>query len=111
MTMSLLKITKDKVIKTLLGKAAVPSGLVELNKYFRLYGPINFQNHLEDGTQVSVSTNFKYGSIVAHGKDARELDFNIKDAILTSFEVPSSYRSDAGIIKVGERKDSYALVS
>jgi len=111
MTMSLFKVTKDKAIKTLLRKAAMPSGLVELNKYFRLYGPINFQNHLENGIRISVSINFKYGSIIAHGKDARELDRNIKDAILTSFEVPSSYRKEAGIVKVGERKDSYALVS
>jgi hypothetical protein len=108
-TVSLLKVTKDKAIKTLLGKSAVPSGLVELNKYFRLYGPIHFQNHREDGMQVSVSTNFKYGSIIAHGKDAKELDRNIRDAILTSFEVPSSYSKEAGVIRVGEREDSYAL--
>ncbi len=108
-TMSLLKVAKDKVVKTLLGKMGVPSGLVELNKYFRLYGPIDFQRHQENGIQVSVSTNFKYGSIIAHGKDADELDRNIKDAILTLFEIPSSYAKEAGIIRVGERKDYYAL--
>ena len=107
--MNVLKVTKDKAMKTLLGKSVVPSGLVELNKYFRLYGPINFQNHQEDGVQVSVSTNFKYGSIITYGKDASELDRNIKDAILTSFEIPSVYLKEAGIIRVGESKDSYAL--
>jgi hypothetical protein len=107
--MNLLKVAKDKAMKTLLGKSVVPSGLVELNKYFRLYGPINFQNHQEDGVQVSVSTNFKYGSIITYGKDASELDRNIKDAILTSFKIPSVYLKEAGIIRVGESKDSYAL--
>lgn len=107
--MNVLKVAKDRAKKIALGKAAVPNGLVELNKYFRLYGPINFQSHQEDGMQVAVSTNFKYGSIVTYGKDASELDRNIKDAILTSFEIPSAYLKEAGIIRVGESKDSYAI--
>lgn len=107
--MNLLKVTKDYVIKALLGKAAVPSGLVELNKYFRHFGPINFEHHKEGSEIVSVSKNFKFGSIIAHGKNKKELDENIKDAILTSFEVPSSYKREAAIKKVGEAKDAYAL--
>ncbi len=59
--------------------------------------------------KVSVSTNFKYGSIIAHGKNDKELDNNIKDAILTSFEVPSSYKKEAAIMREGERRDSYVL--
>jgi hypothetical protein len=105
--MNLVKITKNRFIKAALGKSAVPSGLVELNKYFRQYGEINFARHKEDGLIVSVSTDFKYGSIIAHGKDLEELDANVKDAILTSFEVPSSYKKETGIERVGERRDAY----
>ncbi|MDO8664373.1 MAG: hypothetical protein Q7K44_02375 [Candidatus Liptonbacteria bacterium] len=107
--MNLLKVTKDKAIKALLGKATVPSGLYELNKYFRQYGAIEFKNHNDDGLIISVSTNFKYGSIIAHGSNLEELDRNVKDAILTSFEVPSSYKKEAGIVKEGERQNAYAL--
>ncbi len=108
--MNFIKVTKDYCIKAALGKSAVPSGLVELNKYFRNYGEINFANHTEDGLLVSVSKDFKYGSIIACGKNEKELDENVKDAILTSFEVPSSYKEEAGIVKVGAQKDAYALV-
>ena len=107
--MNLIKAAKDRFIKATLGKSTVPSGLVDLNKYFRQYGPINFANHKEDGLIISVSTDFKYGSIIAHGRNPKELDANVKDAILTSFEVPSSYKKEAAIVKAGEKKDSYAL--
>ncbi len=107
--MNLLKVTKDKAIKALLGKATVPSGLYELNKYFRQYGPIEFKHHKDDGLIISVSTNFKYGSIIAHGRNLEELDKNVRDAILTSFEVPSSYKKEAAIVKEGERQNAYAL--
>lgn len=107
--MNLIKVVKDRVVKMMFGSSMVPSGLVELNKYFRHYGPINFKHHNEDGMKVSVSTNFKYGSIVAHGKNDQELDKNIKDAILTSFEVPSSYKKEAAIVRGSERRNSYVL--
>jgi hypothetical protein len=109
--MNFLKVTKDRLVKATLGKGVVPVGLVELNKYFRVYGPINFKTHKEaDDLIVSVSTDYKYGSIIAQGKNPKELDANIKDAILTSFEIPSSYKKEALIQRVGEKKDAYALV-
>jgi len=107
--MNLIKTTKDRIVKAALGKGTVPSGLVELNKYFRQFGQINFQEHKEDGVIISVSTNFKYGSIIAHGKNRKELDANVEDAILTSFEVPSSYKKEASLIKVGKKQDAYVL--
>lgn len=89
--MSLTKKVKDQLIRLLLGRSAVPRGLFELGEYFRLYGPIEFHYEKgEDGNVVAVSNNFRYGSIVTSGRSAEELDKNIKDAILTSFEVPSS---------------------
>lgn len=45
------------------------------------------------------STNFRYGSIITSGKDEQEVDRNIKDAILTSFEIPSAYSADAKLYK------------
>jgi hypothetical protein len=107
--MNLIKITKDRIVKAALGKGTVPSGLLELNKYFRQFGPIHFQEHKEDGVIISVSTDFKYGSIIAHGKDRKELDANVEDAILTSFEIPSSYKQEASLVKVGDKQDAYVL--
>ena len=108
--MSITKIAKDHLVRLLLGKDAVPEGLVELNRYFRINDPIHFEYHKEDGVIVAVSSNFLYGSIVTHGRDMEELDRNIKDAILTSFEVPSSYTKEAGIRSEGEASQcAYAL--
>lgn len=108
--MRIIKVFRDYVIKSVLGKSVVPSGLVELYKYFRQYGPIVFESHKEEyGIIVSVSKNFRFGTIIAHGKNPQELDAHIKDAILTSFEIPSSYKKEAAIIKEGERGNVYAL--
>ncbi len=108
--MFIVKKVKDRLVKQLLGKASVPRGLFELNQYFRHYPPIKFKyNNTEDGTIVAVSENFRYGSIVTSGKNNKELDENIKDAILTSFDVPSSFAKEANINKVGVHQEQYAL--
>ncbi len=106
--MSFSKKAKDYLLKAISGKDFVPNGLVEINRYFRLYGPINFEFKHEGGVIIGISQNFKYGSIVTSGKNREELDKNIKDAILTSFEVPSSYAKEANIKNVNEQK-AYAL--
>ena len=109
--MPITKKLRDQFIKILLGKSSVPRGLVELNQYFRLYGPINFTNEKgEDGSIIAISSDFRYGSIVTSGKTPEELDKNIKDAILTSFGVPSSFAKEAEIHKVGEKSHQYVLV-
>ncbi len=109
--MSFIKKAKDNLIKLLLGGNAVPRGLFEMEQYFRHNGPINFRREKGDNSIVAVSTNFRYGSIVTSGKDEQELDRNIKDAILTSFEIPSSYAKEASVNKVGDfQKETYALV-
>ena len=106
--MSLIKVAKDNLIKLLLGKAAAPIGLVNLQRYFRIYGEINFNKQVEDGVIIAVSTDFNQGSIVTQGRDEVELDENIKDAILTAFEVPSSYAKEAGIHRIGAATNAYA---
>lgn len=107
--MSIIKQTKDLLIKALLGKASSPSGLVELNKYFRLYDPINFRfEKQDDGSFVALSTNFRYGSIVVHAKKESALEQKIVDAILTSFEVPSSYATEAQVHRVGKNEYAFA---
>lgn len=107
--MSILKKTKDKILKILNGTEVVPRGLLELNNYFRVYRAIDFESHKEDGCIVVVSKNFHQGSIVTSGCDAVELEKNIKDAILTAFDVPSSYGEEAKIFKVGNENQEYAL--
>ncbi|MFH1326020.1 MAG: hypothetical protein ABIH48_00955 [Candidatus Falkowbacteria bacterium] len=107
--MSIIKKTKDQTIKLLFGKSVVPRGLFELNQYFRINDPIGFDVKKSGDGLVAVSNNFRHGSIVTSGKDKKELDKNIKDAILTSFEIPSSYSKEARIMKEGERQDSYVL--
>jgi len=105
--MPLTKRIKDQLLKAFLGKTYVPSGLYEIEHYFRLYEPIHFNFEKKDDNIIAISTNFKYGSIITSAKDEKELDENIKDAILTSFEVPSSYSKAANIHKV--EQEEYAL--
>ena len=108
--MTLVKKAKDQLIKALLGKAFVPRGLFELNQYFRHYGPISFRHETgEGGNIVAISNNFRYGSIITSGFTSEEIDANIKDAILTSFEIPSSYAKEADLKKVGDKQEEYAL--
>lgn len=108
--MTLTKRAKDQLIRVLFGKSSVPRGLFELGQYISIYGPINFRyENSDNGNVVAISDNFRYGSIVTSGKDADELDRNIKDAILTSFDIPSSYAKEAGIKKVGDKREAYAL--
>ena len=98
--MRIFKVAKDWFLKTVSGTAFVPAGLVELQKYFRANGPIVFSFHDEDGLLVATSTNFRHGGIVTHGATREELEKNIRDAILTSFRIPSSYAQEAAIKKV-----------
>lgn len=108
--MSLYKETKDLIIRFLLGKETVPSGLSDLHFYFRTYGPIHFRHETqEDGSIVAISQNFRYGSIITSAKTFPELDDQVKDAIMTAFSVPSSYAKEAGIQKQGAEKDTYAF--
>ena len=109
--MSLLKISRDFLRKLLLeGGDVVPRELLDLHEYFRLNGPIHFAFHGENPEAiVAVSTNFRYGSIVSSGRDAKELDKNIRDAILTTFDVPSSYSKEANVMNVKNSKNEYAL--
>ena len=107
--MSIIKIAKDYLIKGLNGSGFVPRGLLELNEYFRYYGPIKFDFKKENGLIIAVSDGFKFGSIITSGKDEDELDKNIKDAILTSFSIPSSYTKESKIIRVDERRTEYVL--
>jgi predicted RNase H-like HicB family nuclease len=108
--MSLLKQAKDRLIRLALGSKVVPSGLAELGHYIRVNGSIDFGfEKQEDGSYVAVSKDFRYGSIVTAGKDLRELEDNIKDAILTSFEIPSSYARDADLRRVESDKRGYAF--
>lgn len=107
--MSITKQAKDQFIKFMLGKASVPRGLAELNNYFRLYKEINFKpEKQDDGSMIAVSTDFKYGTIIAYAKNKEELNDEIQDAILTAFEVPSSYAKEAAVHRVGNKEYAYA---
>ena len=107
--MSIGKQVKDYIIKLCWDGKTVPVGLFELSKYFRNNGAIEFEHKKEGDTIVAISKNFRHGSIVTSAKDEESLDKNIKDAILTSFDVPSSYAKEAGIYRVGENKRAYAI--
>ena len=110
--MSFSKILKDWLFKAYLkSNKAVPSGLVDLQKYFRSNDAITFKRHQEDGLIVAVSENFGFGSIVTFGENERELDEKIKDAILTSFGIPSSYAKEAGIVRNGDERQSFAYAA
>lgn len=109
-----LKITKDylkkSILKKLYGDRYVPRELFELHNYFRHYQSITFTQENKGNSIIAISTNFRYGSIVTSGKNQKELDQNIQDAILTSFDLPSAYVSEATIVKEGANAShSYAL--
>ena len=96
------KIIRDWLFKAYLkNMRLVPSGLVEMQKYFRSNGSIGFDNHKEDGIIIAVSNNFRYGSIITSAETLEELDEKIKDAILTSFSIPSSYADEAELKRIG----------
>ncbi len=104
------KVIKDAFIRFLNPKGVVPQGLVELVRYFKSYGAIKFNHSMgEDGSLIAESENFRYGSIITSGRTPDELDQNIRDAILTAFDVPSSYEREAGIRREGETKMEYAI--
>lgn len=107
--MSVIKQVKDYLIKILWDGKSVPRELLELNEYFRNYGAIHFEEKEESGEFITISKDFKYGSIITSGKTREELDKNVEDAILTSFEIPSSYRKEANLHKVGQKNHSYAI--
>jgi len=108
--MSIAKIIKDYIVKKAMPDGCVPEGLVDLNQYFRHHKQIKFEFKKKDGLIVAISKDFRYGSIITSGKNLKELDGNIKDAILTAFRIPSSYAKEASIKRVGETSKIYALV-
>lgn len=105
--MAIIKQFKDYAIKFLWNGDSVPRELFELSQYFRLNGPIHFEKKFENGEIIAISKNFRFGSIVTSGRNLEELDKNIKDAILTSFEIPSSYAQEASIKRVGCEEKEY----
>lgn len=104
-----IKVFRDYLARAMLGQYSVPRGLFDSREYFREYGAISFKFEKTKEGIVARSKNFRWGAIVTFGQNARELDKNIKDAILTSFEIPSSYAREAKIEKVGSKKEGYAL--
>jgi hypothetical protein len=106
--MSFVKQLKDYTIKILWNGGSVPIGLFELSQYFRANKAINFEFKKEGDEIIAISKDFKQGTIITSAKTEKELDENIKDAILTTFEVPSSYKNEAGIQRVGQ-KECYAF--
>jgi hypothetical protein len=114
--MSLYKQAKDQLVKgrdravaRIFGQAYVPSGLSELHHYFRIYGSINFRaEKQEDGSLIGISENFRYGSIITRAQNSNELTEKIKDAILTAFEVPSSYSKEAAVHRVDQQEYAFA---
>ena len=103
--MSLTKTVSDWFFKAYLtSHKAVPSGLVEMQRYFRNNDPIKFSYHTEDGMIAAVSENYRCRSIMTFAKTEKELDQKIKDAILTSFGIPSSYAKEAAIYQEGSEK-------
>lgn len=109
--MKLSKLAKDYMVKKFWHKPVgfVPRGLFELSEYFRNNPSIHFNFHNEDGYIIAVSENFRHGSIVTQAKTHEELDFKIKDAILTAFDIPSTYKKEAGVRAVNNKSTEYVL--
>jgi hypothetical protein len=106
--MSVIKVLTDSALKALRPKDYLPEGILEMVRYFRDYEPINFEIRKESEGLVARSTNFRFGNIITSGRDAKELDRNIRDAIITSFEIPSAYSEKARVHRVGSERGEYA---
>ena len=106
--MSIKKQAQDYLLRILWGNKYHPQGLFEAAQYFRHNSAIGFDYKKEGNGYIAISKNFRHGSIVTSGKDIKELEKNIKDAILTSFDIPSSYAKEAMIQKAGSENE-YAL--
>lgn len=102
--MSLMKSIRDKAAKVLFSGFYVPGGLLEWKLYSRDFGGINFRIEQKDGVFFATSNGFRHGSIITSGSSIEDLDVNIRDAILTAFEIPSSYAKEADIKRQGERR-------
>lgn len=107
--MSIIKQLKDYTIKILWNEKSVPLELFELSQYFRNNGPVHFDYKKENGEIIAVSKDFRHGSIITSATTEKQLDKNIKDAILTAFDVPSSYKNEAGLHRVGQEDHVYAV--
>lgn len=111
--MAIIKIIRDQLIKALFdSKGAVPREVLELSQYFRNNKHINFVFKKEGDIIIAISTDFRYGSIITSAKNPEELDAKVKDAILTAFDIPSSYAAEANIINVSKgaaEQKSYAI--
>lgn len=104
--MAITKKIRDGLIRMVFGQYVTPRGLFELSEYFRRNNSIDFVGEKTQEGLVAKSTNFRHGSIVTFGKDEKELDKNIKDAILTSFCIPSSYSKEAKVVNTREQTHS-----
>jgi len=103
------KVLKDRFNKFFLGTNTVPAGLFEWTEYTIQFKGIIFsiEKDKKDGVYRARSTNFRHGTIFAEAMTLKELDLNIRDAILTTFEIPSSYMKEARITNGNDsRKES-----
>lgn len=105
----MLKNIKDSLIKYLAGSDFLPEEVFDASEYFRHFRAINFEFKKDDGLFIATSTNFQWGTVIASGKTLKELDRNIKDAILTAFSVPSAYADKLKIQNIDESQKKYAL--
>lgn len=108
--MSFSKELRDKLLRLVAGNDFRPRGLVDLQEYFRHNPEITFELTKKDGGFIAHSKNFRYGSIVTVAKSLETLDHSVRDAILTTFEIPSSYEEEAGIRRRGVAKSSRKYV-
>ncbi len=100
----MMKFIRDKAAKALFSGFYIPEGLLEWKLYSRDFGGINFRIEEKENVFVASSKNFRHGSIITTGESREDLEENIRDAILTAFEIPSSYAKEASIVKEGERR-------
>jgi len=80
-----------------------------LHDYFRYHEGINFEYKKKKDLIVAISKDFKHGTIITSGKNFKELEDKIRDAILTAFDVPSVYQDKVKLNPVGKFKKEYAL--
>ena len=100
-----IKKVKDNLFKLFYSNNFIPRELYELSDYFRYNDPIYFDIKKEEGLFIAISKNFRYGSIITEANNSKELNDKIKDAILTSFEIPSSYEKEANIKNIKENSE------
>lgn len=99
------------IIDSIIGHLPSKKGrqaLFDLSEYLKLHGPVMVQVRYvkEDGGYYLAECSIGNRHIITTGQSEKEMDWNVKDAIFTAFEVPPRYCNFASLESVRDGKSA-----